>query len=106
MTAPCERFVVHTEQGERDCECLDTHEYSAPCCHLLAVIMAQNLTVEDFFDPAYLTDSYREIYMEPLYALSIGSLISSADTPTSTSAFRVSKGRPKEKRYRKEAWGS
>ena len=68
---------------------------------MLAVIKAQNLRVEDFFDEAYLIESYRAMYSEPLYPLSIHSLIPAADT--TVPAFRVQKGRPKKKRYRKEA---
>ena len=85
-------------------ECLKYHEHRVPCSHMIAVIKAQGLRVKDFFDESYLIESYCAMYSKPLYPLSICSLISLLDT--TVPAFRVQKGRPKEKRYRKEVWRS
>ena len=56
-----------TGRRERDCECLNTHEYNSPCTHVLAVIRAGNLRVGDFFDSLYLIETYCDLYSESLY---------------------------------------
>ena len=92
------RFVVDME--ERTCGCGGHEEYQAACSHMLCVLKHQGRDIYNFMNYMYTTDTYRKTYAEPLYPLSIESLLS--DPETATPAFHTQLGRPISCRMRRE----
>ncbi|KAG5524298.1 hypothetical protein RHGRI_031088 [Rhododendron griersonianum] len=93
---------VMVNLSNQTCSCFDWQFRCFPCCHAVCAIYNSGKDLQNYVDPYYMVETYREVYLLPIYPIpTLGKPAPGGNEDTILPPLsRKPSGRPRKKRLR------